>query len=90
MHYLINFFESLHFVHETSQLEFSVSNEQIIITQNVDSFFFYLKKVSQLKNGKREIHNVVNNMKMIEADEILNQFPLKMLIKHILKRLKHK
>ena len=47
MHYLINFFESLHFVHETSQLEFSVSNEQIIITQNIDSFFFYLKKVSQ-------------------------------------------
>lgn len=51
--------------------------------------FFYLEKVAQIKDGKKEIHNVVNNMKMLEADEILNQFPLKMLVKHIVKRLKH-
>lgn len=52
--------------------------------------FFYLEKVAQIKNGKKEIHNVVNNMKMIEADAILDQFPLRMLISHLLKRLKNK
>lgn len=52
--------------------------------------FFYLEKVAQIKNGKKEIHNVVNNMKMIEADAILGQFPLRMLISHLLKRLKNK
>lgn len=52
--------------------------------------FFYLKKISEIKDGKKEIFNVVNNMKMMDADEILNQFPLRMLIKHIIKRLKHK
>jgi hypothetical protein len=28
-------------------------------------------------------------MKMMEADEILNQIPLKMLLKHLFKRLKN-
>ena len=52
--------------------------------------FFYLEKVAKIKDGKKEIHNVVNNMKMIEADEILNQFPLKMLLKHVIKRIKNR
>lgn len=49
---------------------------------------FHLKNMVELQNGKKEIHNVVNNMKKFSADEILNQFPLKMLLKHIIKRLK--
>lgn len=51
--------------------------------------FFYLGKVKNIKEGKKEIHNVINNMKMMEADEILNQIPLKMLLKHLFKRLKN-
>lgn len=51
--------------------------------------FFYLEKIAEIKNGKKEIHNVINNMKMIESDKILNQFPLKMLLKHLFKRLKN-
>ena len=50
--------------------------------------FFYLEKIAHIKNGKREIHNTINNMKMINADEVLNQFPLKMLLSHLFRRLK--
>ena len=50
--------------------------------------YHHLKNVADIKDGKKEIHNAVNNLKIITADEILNQFPLKMLFKHILKRIK--
>lgn len=50
--------------------------------------YHYLKNVADIEDGKKEIHNAVNNLKIITADEILNQFPLKMLFKHILKRIK--
>lgn len=49
---------------------------------------FHLKNLIEIKNSKKEIHNAVNNKKMFSADDILNQFPLKMLLKHIVKRLK--
>jgi hypothetical protein len=52
--------------------------------------YFYLKSLSDLPNGLKEIHNVINNQKMMSADDILSQFPLKMLLKHIAKRLKLK
>lgn len=52
------------------------------------SAHFHLKNIVEMENGKKEIHNVVNNMKKFSADEILNQFPLRMLAKHILKRIK--
>ncbi|MGS0748160.1 glycosyltransferase family 32 protein [Halpernia sp. GG3] len=51
---------------------------------------FYLKSLRDLPNGVQEIHNVINNQKMMSADDILSQFPLKMLVKHITKRLKIK
>lgn len=50
--------------------------------------YHHLKNVADIKDGKKDIHNAVNNLKIITADEILNQFPLKMLFKHILKRIK--
>ena len=50
--------------------------------------YHHLKNVADIKDGKKEIHNAVNNLKIITADEILNQFPLKMLLKNILKRIK--
>lgn len=84
MHYLINFFESLHFVHETSQLEFSVSNEQIIITQNIDSFFFYFTKLSQSlysNNLCKEIYLMTNDdhadLTLSKTNEFSNYFLFK-------------
>ncbi len=84
MHYLINFFESLQFVHESSQLEFSASNEQIIVTQNIDSFLFYLTKTSQslyTSNLCKEIYLPTNDdyadLTLSKTNEFSNYFLLK-------------
>lgn len=49
--------------------------------------FYYLEKLAKIKDGKKEIHNAINNMKMITSDKVLDQFPLKMLFKHVIKRI---
>lgn len=49
--------------------------------------YFYLKQLSQNPGGMKQIHNTIFNQKMISEDDVLNRFPLKMLIKHTLKRI---
>lgn len=49
--------------------------------------YYKAKQFSEIKNGKAEIHNVINNMKMIHPDEILNQIPLKIIVNYVLKKL---
>ncbi len=49
--------------------------------------YYKLEQLVKIKNGKKEIHNVIHNQKMINSDDILKQFPLRMLIKHTIKRI---
>lgn len=49
--------------------------------------FYYLNEIVKL-NGTEQIHNIINNQKLIQAETVLDKFPLKMLIKYILKKIK--
>ncbi|MCG7281477.1 glycosyl transferase [Chryseobacterium taklimakanense] len=50
--------------------------------------YFYLSELPKQKNIGKEIHNIINNQKLITSDEILDQFPLKMLVNNVLRRIK--
>lgn len=40
-----------------------------------------------IKNGKAELHNLINNMTMVEAKDLLDQIPLKMITKYLLNKI---
>lgn len=49
---------------------------------------YYLKEITKFKGDKEQIHNVVNNHKTISAEEILDKFPLKMIVNYLIKKIK--
>ncbi len=49
--------------------------------------YYKAKEFSEIKNGKTEIHNVINNMKMLNANDILNQIPLKVILRFALNKI---
>ena len=65
-------------------MEFSASNEQIIVTQNIDSFLFYLTKTSQslyTSNLCKEIYLPTNDdyadLTLSKTNEFSNYFLFK-------------
>ncbi len=40
-----------------------------------------------IKNGKKELHNIIYNQKMMNVDQILDQIPLRMLINYLFKKI---
>ncbi len=49
--------------------------------------YHHLEQVVLLPNGKKQIHNVIYNQKMIKADDVLNQIPFRMIVHYVLRSL---
>ncbi len=45
---------------------------------------------AEIKNGKKEVHNVIYNHKMIEVEKVLDQIPLRMIVNYLKVKLKEK
>jgi len=45
------------------------------------------KEFVEIKNGKKEVHNVIFNMKMFEAEQLLNQIPFRLIVKYVISNL---
>ena len=48
--------------------------------------YYKAKQFAEITNGKKEIHNVIFNQKMMTMDDILDQVPLRMLINYLFKK----
>jgi len=51
---------------------------------------YYLNEITKLKGGNEQIHNVVNNKKSVAADDILDKFPLRMIVNYLFRKLRKK
>lgn len=49
--------------------------------------YYKMKEFAEIQNGKTEVHNVIQNMKMIEAEAILKQIPLRMILQYVWKKI---
>ena len=49
--------------------------------------YYKAREFAEIKNGKAEIHNVIRNMKMMDAEALLDQIPLKLIAKYLIKKL---
>ena len=51
---------------------------------------YYLNEITKFQGGNEQVHNVINNRKSISAEDILDKFPLRMLVNYLFKKLKKK
>nr|WP_314546836.1 glycosyltransferase [uncultured Empedobacter sp.] len=49
--------------------------------------YYKTRVFSEIENGKKEVHNVIFNHKMIEVDKVLNQIPFRMIVRYVLNNL---
>ncbi|ADX67333.1 glycosyltransferase family 32 protein [Weeksella virosa] len=49
--------------------------------------YYKTKEFAEIRNGKKEVHNVIYNQKMINVEQILNQIPFRMIVKYVLRNL---
>ena len=49
--------------------------------------YYKAREFSDIKNGKKEIHNVIYNHKIMGVDDILNQIPFRMIFNYVIKNL---